>query len=384
MGIYSEEHRLFQTAIRRFAEGEILPHVNRWEEEKNFPSSLFEKLGSAGFLGTLIEDKWGGSGGDYALAAAWCEEFGRIPAVGLTTGVNMHALVCTPAIQRFGTESAKEKWLASAVEGKSIGAYAFTEPGAGSDLTQVQTKAVKDGNGWRLSGSKIFITNGARAAYILVLAKTDASKGYHGYTTFIVDAKSEGFSVARTLTKLGWHSSDTAELVFDSVFVPDEMVLGQVGEGWTQAMSSLEWERLMLSLAALGGARKCLEDTVRYVNDRKLFGTTVGSFDSNQEMLTSLWSRLESGTAFSHHCLAMLLEGKRCRKEVSLAKIFVTELAIEVADRCLQLHGGYGYTTEFLPERWLRDLRLNTIGGGTTQVMIKVAAGEMFGGSFKK
>ena len=378
MSIYSEEHRLFQQSIRRFAEREILPNVNAWEAAKDFPSSLFQKLGAAGFLGTLIPEEWGGVAGDYLLAAAWCEEFGRIPAVGLTTGVNMHALVCSPALSRFGTQAAKERYLSAAVKGDAIAAYAFTEPGAGSDLTQVLTTAKKDGKGYRIKGSKIFITNGARADFILALTKTDPSKGYKGFSTFLIDTKSEGFSVSRKLDKLGWHSSDTAELVFDDVYVPDEMLLGAVGEGWTQAMQSLEWERLMLSLAALGGAEKCFEDTVRYVNDRTLFGTTVGSFDSNQEMMTSLWARLQAGRAFCYRCLGLLMEGKRCRKEVSLAKINVCELAIEVADRCLQLHGGYGYTTEFSPERWLRDLRLNTIGGGTTQVLAKVAAGELF------
>lgn len=378
MSIFTEEHRLFQNSIRRFAEREILPYVNAWEDSRDFPSELFRKLGAAGFLGTLIEEKWGGVGGDYLLAASWCEEFGRIPAVGLTTGVNMHALVCSPALQRFGTEAAKEAYLGRAVSGEAIGAYAFTEPGAGSDLTQVQTSAKKDGSGYRINGSKIFITNGARADFILVLTKTDPSKGYKGFSTFLIDTKSPGFSVSRKLSKLGWHSSDTAELVFDNVYVPDEMLLGQVGEGWTQAMQSLEWERLMLSLAALGGAEKCLEDTVRYVNDRKLFGTTVGSLDSSQEMLTSLWARLQAARAYCHSCLNLLLQQVRCRKEVSLCKINVCEMAIELADRCLQLHGGYGYTTEFLPERWLRDLRLNTIGGGTTQVLAKVAAAEIF------
>lgn len=378
MSIFTSEHRLFQQSIRRFAEREILPHVNAWEAAKSFPSEIFLKLGSAGFLGTLIAEDLGGSGGDYALAAAWCEEFGRIPSVGFTTGVNMHALVCLPAIARFGTEEAKQKIIPRALSGETIAAYAFTEPGAGSDLSQAQTSAKRDGDGYRLTGSKIFITNGERAGVVIVLAKTDSAKGYDGFSTFIVDTKSEGFSVSRTLSKLGWYASDTAELVFDNVFVPQSMLLGKEGEGWPQAMQSLEWERLMLSLAALGGASKCFEDTVRYVNDRKVFGQTVGSIDSNQETLLSLWSRLEAGRAQCHRAVQMLLDGKRCRREVSLTKISVTELAIEVADACLQLHGGYGYTTEFSPERWLRDLRLNTIGGGTSQVLAKVAAAELF------
>ncbi len=379
MAVYSEEHRLFQQSVRRFAEAEILPFVSRWEKDENFPDEIFAKLGAAGFLGVLIPESDGGAGGDYALAGAWCEEFGRVPAVGFTTGVNMHALIVTPALSRYGSAEAKTKWLAKALDGTAIGAYAFTEPGAGSDLTRVQTKAVRDGNGYRLNGSKIFITNGARAHFVMVLAKTDADKGYDGYTTFIVDTTSPGFSVSRKLEKLGWHSSDTAELNFIDVFVPDSHVLGSPGKGWHQAMTSLEWERLMLTLGAIGGAACCLEQTVRYINDRKVFGATVGSFDANREKLAVLWSRLEATRALSHQCITMLNEKKRCRKEVSLNKLQGCELAIEIADACLQLHGGYGYTTEFLPERWLRDLRLNTIGGGTSQIMARIAAKEIFG-----
>ena len=375
--IYSEEHRIFRDSLRKLIQNEFLPAVDKWEEAKSFPDSVFETLGQNGFLGILIDEKWGGSGGDYTMAAAWCEEWGRLPAVGLTTGVNMHSLVIMPAVQRYGTEAVKERWLKDGVLGKAIGAYAFTEPGAGSDLTEVRTTAVKDGDNWILNGSKIFITNGERADFVLVLAKTDPAKGYDGYTTFIVDTSLEGFSVARTLSKLGWHSSDTAELVFTDLRLPAEAVIGQIGQGWHQAMSSLQWERLMLSLGALGGANECLEGTVKYVNDRKVFGRPVAAYDNTREVLSSLAARLEAARAYCHRCVTLLQAGSRCRKETSLCKIYTCELAIEVADRCLQLHGGYGYTAEFRPERWLRDLRLNTIGGGTSEVMARIAWKEI-------
>jgi len=377
-GIYNEEHRLFQESIRRFSEREILPHINSWEEKFEFPNEIFLKLGQAGFLGILIDEKFGGVNGDYILASAWCEEFGRVPAVGFTTAINMHSLVITPTLQKFGTEEAKNYWLSKAVEGKAIGAYAFTEPGAGSDLTQVSTRATKDGNDFVLNGSKTFITNGARANFILVLAKTSNEPGYKGFTTFVVDTTSPGFSVTRKLSKLGWHSSDTAELSFQNVRVSHEMILGEIGQGWLQAMQSLQWERLMLALNALAGARECLRQTIQYVNERKVFGRTVGSYDNSRQLLSSLWAELESGRALTHKALRLLVAGEECRKESSLAKYNVCELATRVADRCLQLHGGYGYTTEFLPERWLRDLRLNTIGGGTSEIMLRIAAKEEF------
>lgn len=378
MSIYEEEHLIFQQSVRRFAEKEILPYVNTWEKQSNFPSEIFQNLGNQGFLGTLVSEEWGGVGGDYILAAAWCEEFGRIPAVGFTTAVNMHALVITPTLMRFGSPEAKEQFMQRAVEGKVIGAYAFTEPGAGSDLTAIQTKAVEEKDVFILNGAKTFITNGARADFVLVLARTAPEKGYDGFTTFVVDTKSPGFTVSRTLSKLGWHCSDTAELVFENVRVPKGFVLGKVNEGWHQAMQSLEWERLMLSLAALGGATCCLEQTISYINTRKVFNCSVGSFDFTRETVTAFWSKLQAGRALCYRALRLLQSGKRCRKEVSLAKLLVCELAIDIADRCLQLHGGYGYTTEFLPERWLRDLRLNTIGGGTSEIMAKIAAKELW------
>ncbi|MCC6953247.1 MAG: acyl-CoA/acyl-ACP dehydrogenase [Deltaproteobacteria bacterium] len=381
MGIYNEEHQIFRDSVRKFCSAQITPRVKDWEDAKHFPDEVFEQLGAQGFLGVLLDERWGGAGADYLMAGAWCEEFGRVPAVGLTIAVNMHSLVIAPTLQRFGTETAKAQFLPGSAAGTMIGAYAFTEPGAGSDLTSIQTKAVEADGGYVLNGSKIFITNGARADYVLVLARTSAGTGYDGFTTFLVDTTWSGFRVERTLSKLGWHSSDTAELTFTDVRVPKEYVLGQPGRGWYQAMESLQWERLMLTLNALGGAMACLESTATYVADRRVFGKPVASFDNTREVLTRLWAKHRSALALTHHALDLLHRGERCRKESSLAKLYGCELAIEIADRCLQLHGGYGYTTEFLPERWLRDLRLNTIGGGTSEIMARIAAGEMLAGS---
>ena len=377
MSIFTDEHRLFKDSIKKFVAAEILPKVDKWEADYNFPSDIFKTLGANGFLGILLPEKYGGVGGDYALAASWCEEFGRVPSVGFTTAVNMHSLVITPAINRFGSEALKSKWLPQAILGEKIGAYAFTEPNAGSDLSKIETTAVLDGDDYILNGSKIFITNGKRADFVLVLAKSDKQASYAGFTTFVVDTSTPGFSCARTLDKIGWHASDTAELVFNNVRISKDCVLGEVGKGWSQAMVSLEWERLMLTLGALGGASSCLEDTLRYVKERTMFGKTLFEFENTKEVLATLLARLEAGKAMTFNALKKLLGHERCRVEVSLAKYFVCELAIEIADRCLQLHGGYGYTTEFRPERWLRDLRLNTIGGGTSEIMLRVAAGEL-------
>jgi len=375
--MYSEEHRLLQQSIKKFAEKEITPNISKWEEDKFFPNEIFKKLGNEGFLGILLDEEWGGVGGDFLMAAAWCEEFGQVNSVGFSVAVNMHSLVITPTVARYATKEEKEKWLTPAVAGELIGAYAFTEPGAGSDLSAIKTKAVKDGNDYILTGSKIFITNGARADFVLVLAVTDPTKGYEGFSTFLVDTKLPGFSVNRTLDKIGWHCSDTAELNFDGVRLPASTLLGKENEGWQQAMQSLEWERLMLTLTSIAGARKCLEQTTTYIQQRKVFGKRVVDFDYNANLLADMLSKLDAATAQAHHCLKLLNAGKRCRKEVSLAKLYGCELAIKIANKCLQLHGGYGYTNEFPPERWLRDLRLNTIGGGTSEIMAQVAYKEL-------
>ena len=378
MNIYSEEHRIFQESVRKFAEREILPYVDDWEKRGSFPSEIFKSLGAQGFLGILIEEQLAGVGGDFTLASAWCEEFGRIPCMGFCTGVNMHSLVILPTVARYGSEKAKEKWIPRGLRGEAIGAYAFSEPGAGSDLSAILTTAKKDGKNYVLNGSKTFITNGARADFIIVLAKTDPSAGYKGFTSFLVDSTLSGFSISRTLDKLGWHASDTAELSFTDVVLSEDDILGEVGKGWSQAMSNLEWERLMLSLSACGGARECLERTVGYVKERKVFGKTVGSFDVNRELILNLFSKLQASEADCRRCVDMLNKKKPCRIEVSSAKLNTCEFAIKLADHCLQLHGGYGYTSEFPPERWLRDLRLNTIGGGTSQIMSEIISKEIF------
>lgn len=378
MTFLAQEHTIFEESVRKFAERELLPNLDTWENTRFFPNSVFKLLASQGFLGILIDELWGGVGGDYTLASAWCEEFGRVPAHGLTVAVNMHSLVVSKALEKFGSEESKNQWLRAAVSGDAIGAYAFTEPGAGSDLTLIQTRAVKDGNDFIINGSKTFITNGKRAHFILLLAKTSPDAGYKGFTTFVVDTSLPGFQVTRTLEKLGWHCSDTAELSFTDLRVPGTCVLGTIGQGWVQAMSSLDWERIMLSLNALGGARRCLEETIRYTTDRKLFGRAVNEFEYNRLTLLRLSAQIQSCFALAHSTVQLLQLGKPCRKEASLLKLRACQLAVDVADRCLQLHGGYGYTTEFRPERWLRDLRLNTIGGGTNEVMQKILADECF------
>jgi acyl-CoA dehydrogenase len=371
------EHALFIDTLHRMMASDLEPHLKRWEQQGYFPDEVFTQLGTQGYLGILIDEAYGGIGGDYSLAAAWCETLGELRDHGLVTAVNMHSLVISSAVNRYGTASQKERWLPRAVTGDAIGAYAFTEPGAGSDLASLRTKAIRVANGWQIDGSKTFITNGARADFILVLARTDPAAGYNGFTTFLVDTSLPGFSVARTLDKLGWRSSDTAELSFENLVVPEDAVLGTVGQGWMQAANNLNWERLMLTLTTLGGARACLRDTTLYARNRTTFGRPIAEHRGIKEMLAEMRRRLILGEALTYHALTRFLRGEPCRAEVSQAKRQLCDDAVWIADRAIQIHGGYGYTTEFSPERWWRDLRLMPIGGGTSEVMGLIVRKEL-------
>jgi alkylation response protein AidB-like acyl-CoA dehydrogenase len=378
--MYSEYYKEFEDfieSIRRMNSTELAPKLAEWEEKGLYPDEVFRILGRNGFLGILIPEEYGGVGGDYKMAGAWCETFGELCAVGMTVGVNMHSVVVSHALERYGTLEAKKRWLSKAVAGEAIGAYAFTEPGHGSDLANLRTRATRDGNQWIINGAKTFITNGARADFVLVLARNDIAAGYKGFTTFVIDTKTPGFKVARTLDKLGWRSSDTAELVLEDVRVDDSCVLGKVGDGWIQASNSLNWERMMLTLTSLGGARACFMEALKYARVRSAFGKTLIQIDAVRDMLKEMYKRILRSEAICNHAMDLLLAREDCKKEVSVAKRHVCDDAIWVADRAIQIHGGYGYTKEFQAERWWRDLRLMPIGGGTSEIMANIVVKEL-------
>lgn len=372
-----KEHSVFMDSVVKLTNSRLAPHLKDWEKAGRFPNDVFSILGDAGYLGMLISEEYGGIGGDYALAAAWCEAFGTLCDVGLGTGVNMHALVIAPAVDRLGTPEAKARWLPDAITGKAIGAYAFTEPGAGSDLASLRTKAERQGDRWIINGSKIFITNGARADFVLVLTRTDPSAGYKGFTTFVVDTKSKGFKVNKVLDKLGWKSSDTAELTFENVEVDDSCILGKVGDGWSQAAYNLNWERLMLTLTTIAGTRECIKQTAKYAQQRQAFGKNISELAGVRDLLFKMIEKFTIGEALTYVALDKFLNKEECRAEVSAAKRIMCEDALWIADKAIQIHGGYGYTTEFLPEKWWRELRLMTIGGGTSEIMGTIVKKEL-------
>ena len=374
---YYAEHQTFIESVQKLLELELAPHIDKWERDGNFPDEVFTILGKSGYLGILVSEEYGGIGGDYKMAGAWCEAFGELCSVGMTVAVNMHSIVVSHGLEKYGSDLLKRTWLPKAMTGELIGAYAFTEPGAGSDLARIRTKAVKNGSNWVINGSKTFITNGARADFVLLLTRTDPDAGYNGFTTFVIDTTTPGFKMSRKLDKLGWRASDTAELTLENVEVPESCVLGQVGQGWGQAASNLNWERMMLTLISLGGARACFREAARYAKDRQAFGKPIGEQPVIRGYLDEMLHRILCGEALCHKALDLVAEGKDARVEVSLAKRLVCDDAVWNADRSIQIHGGYGYTTEFPPERWWRDLRLMPIGGGTSEVMANIVVKEL-------
>jgi acyl-CoA dehydrogenase len=371
------DQEAFIDSVSRFTQAELAPRIDEWESNPHFPSDVFTSLGAQGFLGILISEEYGGIGGDYKRAGAWCEVFGELPSVGFTVAINMHSLVISHALEKYGTAEAKARWLPRAVRGEAIGAYAFTEPGAGSDLAKIRTVAKQKGDRWIINGAKTFITNGARADFILALTKTDPNAGYAGFSTFVIDTRSKGFTVSKTLNKLGWHASDTAELVFEDVEVDESCILGKLGEGWGQAAANLSWERLMLTLTSLAGARVCYEKASLYADQRQAFGRSLTQFPAVSHYLSEMKRKILLGEAFARRALTELNSGKDCRSLVAMAKRLVCDDAVWIADKAIQIHGGYGYTTEYSPERWWRDLRLMPIGGGTSEIMSNIVAKEI-------
>ncbi len=370
--LFQEDHEIFRKQVRKFVEKEILPYVDRWEEEKYFPDELFRKAGEAGFFGILVPEEYGGSGGDAVYAAVLIEELVRCGSGGVQAGLGMHGLVFINALLNYASEEQKKKYLPLTVRGEKIGAVAVTEPYAGSDVFNIKTKAEKKDGYYLLNGSKIFITNGVRADLVIVLARTDPAGGYGGFTTFLVEKGMDGFKVARKIEKVGWWASDTAELVFEDVKVPFENVLGKEGDGFYNIMYGFDFERLVMALGAVAGAQYALEEGVKYAKERETFGRPIAKFQIWKHRFAELATLIEAARQLTYHGLCLYVKGESAIKELTMAKYFATEVSNLVTDYVLQVHGGYGYTMDFPAQRWWRDSRIGTIGGGTSEIMLEI------------
>lgn len=375
--LFTDEHEMFREQVRKFVLKEIVPHVDKWEEEESFPNSLFEHMGELGFLGAHFPEEYGGSGLDYLYNLVLLEELARCGAGGIGMAVSVQIGMATPPIVKFGTHEQKEKYIRPAAAGKKIACLCITEPGAGSDVASVSTKAEKDGDEWVLNGRKTFITNGVRADFGLVIAKTSKDKGYSGFTTFIVDKDSPGFEVARKLKKLGMHCSDTAELVFENCRVPDANVVGKVGEGFKNIMWELQGERIVAAVGCVARAEECLRLAIEYTKERVQFGQPIAKFQAVQHRLADVAADIEAARQLAYNVAADFMNGGYPVKEISMAKLIAAKVAFKAADEALQFHGGYGYMDEYLISRLWRDLRLVRIGGGSDEIMREIIAKEI-------
>ncbi|MBK5230036.1 MAG: acyl-CoA dehydrogenase family protein [Thermoleophilia bacterium] len=369
--IFTEEHEQLRETIEKFCDKELAPHAEEWEKT-TFPDSVFTRMGELGFLGLTMPEEYGGQGGDYFTSVVRAEAMSHSLSGGLNMGLAVQTDMTMPPILKFGSEEIKQRYLVPAIKGEKILCLGITEPDAGSDVAAIKTRAVRDGDDYVINGSKVFITNGIRADAIVLVTKTDDSTGYEGFSLFVVDTDTPGFSVSRKLEKLGMHASDTAELAFTDMRVPAANMLGEEGKGFYNIMWELQGERLVAACGAVAGAQRCMEKTMDYARERQAFGRPIGKFQSIRHKFAAMSSKIEAARQFNYYVAWLVDRGDYPVREISQAKLFATQVACEAVDECLQIHGGWGYMKEYGIERVWRDMRLNRIGAGTDEVMLDV------------
>lgn len=371
---FTEEHEIFREQVRNFVNKEILPFIDQWEEEELFPKSLYRRMGELGFLGIRYPEKYGGSNGDIWMTLAFCEELCRCHAFGLPMSVLVHTDMSSTHIARYGTEEQRQQYLVPMIKGEKICAIGVSEPAAGSDVAGIQTTALRDGDSYVINGAKIFITNSVHADVFCVAAKTQKDQGHKGISMFIVERDTPGFRLAKKLKKLGNNTSDTGELVFEDVRIPRRNLIGDEGKGFYYIMGNFQDERLIAASMAVSASQQALEDTLRYTRERKTFGKRVFDHQAVAHRLADLATELEAARQLTYYAADVLQRKDDCGTEVSMAKLFASEVANRVAYHCLQFYGGYGYMQEFPIERFFRDVRISPIGGGTSEIMRDIIA----------
>src|SRR5690349_15463225 len=369
--IFTEEHAALRESIRAFVERELAPHAEEWEET-TFPDSVFPRMGELGFLGLSMPEAYGGQGGDYFANLVLAEELSHSGSGGLCMGIAVHTDMATPPILQFGTEEQKQAYLVPAIKGERISCLGITEPDAGSDVSAIRTTAVRDGDEYVINGSKTYITNGHRADFIVLVTKTDPSAGYDGFSLFLVDMDLPGVVREKRLEKLGMHASDTALLAFQDVRVPSTALLGQAGKGFYQIMWELQGERLIGAAGCVAGAQAAFDRTLAYALERKAFGREIGHFQTIRHKFSAMATKIEASRQLVYTTAWRFANGEYPVREISMAKLHAAQMCCEVADECLQIHGGAGYMREYGIERAWRDLRLNRIGAGTDEIMLDV------------
>jgi len=370
---FTEEQRLIIDTARDFARKELEPNVQRWDEEEHFPREAVLMLGELGFLGMMIPEEYGGSGLSTLTYILALEEISKVdPSIAVTMSV--HNSLPTSMLKDYGTEEQKRKFLVPMARGEKIGAFALSEPGAGSDAASVRTAARKIDGGYVITGTKVFITNGGTGDLFLVFARTGAAEGAHGISSFIVEKEREGFKVGKKERKMGLRSSNTAELIFEDMFVPEENLLGSEGEGFILAMKGLDNGRLGIAAQALGIADRCLEESIAYSKERQQFGRPIAAFQAVQFHLADMAMKIEASRTLLYATAIKKDRGEVVTKEAAMAKLFASETAMETATKAVQIHGGNGYMKEYAVERFFRDAKVTEIYEGTSEVQRIVIA----------
>jgi alkylation response protein AidB-like acyl-CoA dehydrogenase len=372
MPYFDAHHEELRQSVRRFVETELAPHAQEWEEAAYFADWVFPRMGELGFLGLHYPTEYGGQGGDYFCSVVLSEEMARARCGGLGMAVAVQTDMATPPILKFGTEDQKQRYLVPAIKGQKVACLGITEPNAGSDVQNVQTWAKRDGDDWIINGSKIFITNGIRADFITLVARTDRGRGFEGVTLFLVDSDTPGFVRSRKLDKVGMIASDTAELSFEDMRVPGDAVLGEVGQGFYNIMWELQGERMIGAAGAIAGAQLTFDATLEYAKQRMAFGKPIGQQQVIKHMLVDMATKIELAREYNYSVARRFGDGEYPVKEISIAKLVSGQVAHEVADTAMQIWGGAGYMADNPVQRAWRDTRLIRIGAGTDEIMKEV------------
>ena len=375
--IFTDDHELLRRTVRAFVEKEVAPHVDAWEEAGRIPRELWRRLGELGLLGLEFPPEYGGAGGDFLSSVVLGEEMARCRSGGVAFSVLVHTDMSSPWLTRYGTDAQKQAYLPGICRGETVCALGITEPSVGSDMAGIRTRAVRDGDRYLLTGSKIFITNGVHGDLYFVAARTGAGtaeRRHAGISMFLVERGTPGFTVSRRLDKMGMRASDTAELAFQECPVPAANLLGEEGRGFQQLAAGLQRERIMAAVLALSGASQALEDTLGYLRERHAFDGPLAGKPVLRHRVADMATEIEAARHLVYHAAARYAAGEECVTDVSMAKLFATEVANRVAYQAVQLHGGYGYMREFPVERFFRDVRLWTIASGTSEIMREIVA----------
>jgi alkylation response protein AidB-like acyl-CoA dehydrogenase len=375
--IFTDEHLDLRESMSAWVRKELYPHRNEWEETL-WPSSAMRRAGELGYLGLCFPEEYGGQGGDYFYSLIRAECMSYSASGGTNMGFAVQTDMVLPPIHLLGTEEQKQRYLVPGIRGERIGCLGITEPGAGSDVAGIRTTAIRDGDEYVINGAKTFITNGPRADFCVLVTKTDPDKRHDGITLFVVDLRDEhgetvpGFAISRTLEKMGMHASDTGELAFEDMRVPADAVLGEIGKGFYHIAWELQGERLVAAAGCYASCERMFERTLEYAKEREAFGRPIGRFQAIRHKFADMATKIEAAKQMVHATAWRFANGEYPVREITMAKLFATRVCDEVADECVQIHGGYGYMKEYEIERAYRDVRLNRIGAGTDEIMLDV------------